>query len=562
MDATASKCAAEYEFSSTQLNLPPELARAVRAMARSIAPEDLVRIEYVPHTTLLYGIHTKDPQPIRTLLADESPIRIRFGKTEMFTPSSESGHGSHGDADVVFIKILSPDMRRINQKLRNGLAHTMTYPKYSPHVTVAYVKKGRGHKYVGRTDLEGKTWVGDTVRFSRPSGKKTIISLTKTAGDYKQMLDTAPAWMAIGGLGAAGLGRYLAAPLLSRLFRLDPKRARRIFTALGLGVGALPGAMLGAIRSKTHGSFFAPDAPPRDLPSLARHLGWTMGSGSYSPRRGVEARPETRVDASRFYDAAPTLQDYAELNKSSSDNPLTWSRTLWEPNFPVATAMDDVTRNPLIPVSQKSQMRQLIAQAGREQGVGDTGTASPGALIQALPKVVSNAVPTVGGAWLASKALGASPRVKNTAIGAAMVYSTLKGFMNKGAAAQAPERRSEWLKATLARLRKAKLTPKAPNVKVNQGTLRSAPTIAPTARALGKRAGVRLNSLSPNPLIGKPDPDNQGVGNWYARAINTAMKTPFADFGMTIPMRDHQWDAAHKRAIVAMERKRRGNRIP
>ena len=72
----------------------------------------------------------------------------------------------------------------------------------------------------------------------------------------------------------------------------------------------------------------------------------------------------------------------------------------------------------------------LIAQAGQEQGVGLSGMASPASLFNALPKVVRRAIPTVGGAWAASKLLGAPRRLRRTALGGALIYSALKGFMD------------------------------------------------------------------------------------------------------------------------------------
>ncbi len=98
--------------------------------------------------------------------------------------------------------------------------------------------------------------------------------------------------------------------------------------------------------------------------------------------------------------------------------------------------MDEITNNPTIPFAQKAKYRQLLAQAGQSQGVGLTGLASPGALMDALPRVVRHAIPTVGGAWAVAKLLGAPRRLKRTGIGAALIYSVLRGFTEKGASAK------------------------------------------------------------------------------------------------------------------------------
>lgn len=516
------KVAARYEFSSTQVNLPADLATKVRSMAGEIKTEDLVRKEFVPHITLLYGLHTTDPQPIRTLLADEPPIQVRFGKTEVFSSDSDVAHGRANDEDVVYVKVFSPDLRRLNRKIRGRLPHTMTYPKYEPHVCVAYVKKGKGHKYTGRSDLEGQVWTFDGVKFSRPSGKKTTIELKKSAQlQQPNYLNSAPVWLAAGGLGGAGLGRYFAAPVLARLLNLDPDKTRRMMTLLGMGAGMAPGLLTGLVRQKTRGSFFAPAGPPRNADEYMRHVSWALGKPKPSVGGIGEPRKPfvTRTDASPFYTTPPTMQDFMSLNKQSADDPGVWSEELWNPTYPVATAMDDVTRNPFIPLTQKVKMRQLIAQAGNEQGVGMTGAASPGALMAALPKVVRYAVPTVGGAWLASKALGAPRRVKNTAMGAALVYSAMRGFMSKDSSVKS---------AVGIRMMTERTDPKRPF------------TTKPLVESFNKRPDA-------------PSQDGQSGSDWYRRAIMAALNRPLGDVSMTVPMQDHQWTAEQRKQIQSLE---------
>lgn len=242
------------------------------------------------------------------------------------------------------------------------------------------------------------------------------------AASWQERLNTAPVWMAAGSLGGAGLGRYVAAPLASRLLGLDPDSAKRMFTLLGLGIGSLPGLQLGLARKKLHGSFFAPARVGNSVDDQMRFSRYALGN----PRRSYSYnyRPNS-VSV-----GGPAGKDITI--KRSGHDPMTYRRELWKPTFPVSQSLDEVSNNPMIPLTQRVKMKDLIAQAGREQGVGITGLASPGALMEALPKVVSHAIPTAGGAWAASKLLGAPKRLKQTAIGSALVYSALKGFMEKG----------------------------------------------------------------------------------------------------------------------------------
>ena len=436
MDAAAQYVAAVKEaqlrdFSSTQLDLPAELATMVRSIGRDIKSEDLVQLEHVPHITLKYGLHTNDPQPVRAILAAEAPISVKFGRTEVL---------SGGDDDALVIKIFSPDLRRINARFKRLLPHTETYPQYQPHATVAYVRKGRGKKYVGRGDLEGRTQTFNEVRFSSRSGRRTMISLqtskaaevqadTSMFDNQRPWKENVPLWLAAGGLGGAGLGRYFVAPVLSRLLKLDPKRARRVFTLLGMGIGMTPGMVLGGTRKKLKGKFFAPGGPPQTEDERSRYLHYSLGSA-----RGI---PDSNLRTPGGNFSWPGQVEQSMVKMQGVD-PAVYDRALWDPTFPVSQSLDDIARNPAIPPLQRAKMKMLVAEAGRQQGVGLTGLASPGALMAALPRVARHALPTAGGAWAAAQLLGAPRRLKQTAIGGALLYSVLKGFMEKAGVATPP----------------------------------------------------------------------------------------------------------------------------
>lgn len=172
--ASAEAVAPAHEFSSTQVELPPSHAAAIRRLAESIPTADLAKDgrEDKPHVTVKFGLHTDDVADVRRVLAGEAPIRLTLGKTSVF-PASETGK----DYDVVKVAVNSPDLHRLNAKLAGALEHTDTHPEYKPHATIAYVKAGLGKKYAGRTDLEGQSATLNAVTFSDKNRQHVSIPL-------------------------------------------------------------------------------------------------------------------------------------------------------------------------------------------------------------------------------------------------------------------------------------------------------------------------------------------------------------------------------------------------
>lgn len=165
----------DHSYSSTQVNLPADTAERVVAMAKAIPDTDIGTDGRAgdsegsaPHVTVKYGLHTTDVEKVRKVLANEPPVTVTLGKTSLF---------SNDDADVLKIDVDSPDLHRLNAKIAKALETTDTHPEYKPHVTIAYLKPGKGKDYAGDDALEGHTVTLDSLRFSTKDGKIYAIPL-------------------------------------------------------------------------------------------------------------------------------------------------------------------------------------------------------------------------------------------------------------------------------------------------------------------------------------------------------------------------------------------------
>ena len=164
----------KYSYGSTQVNLPSPLARQIKAWSRQWIPRSLLAedgYESVPHITVKYGI--KDTRPraaLKAALAPLGPIHATFGNVQTFT--------TNPDFDVVYLAIDSPELAAANKAVKDAVDCDDTHPVYQPHLTLAYVEKGKGNDLVGSEPFAGKEVVFESVLLSSRSGRKTAIALT------------------------------------------------------------------------------------------------------------------------------------------------------------------------------------------------------------------------------------------------------------------------------------------------------------------------------------------------------------------------------------------------
>ena len=126
----------------------------------------------VPHITIKYGIRTDDPYAVQKALEGVKPVKATIGKINVFDTNPEY--------DVVYLEIESADLRWLNKIIAAATEVTDTQPSYKPHLTLAYVKKGLGKKYVGMvTELTGLQLEFGYILFSSRNGSETEILLSE-----------------------------------------------------------------------------------------------------------------------------------------------------------------------------------------------------------------------------------------------------------------------------------------------------------------------------------------------------------------------------------------------
>lgn len=167
-----------YDYSSLLFEVPDKLTDNIISWGFDNVPNSSVF--YDPkdagfgreddiHITLIYGLHTNDPEEVAGLFKYEKPFKCSLGEISVFENNKKF--------DVLIIKVICKELHRLNQKMRSNLKATESFPVYVPHVTICYLEKGKGEKFKHNKFFDKEEFLLDHVYFSSKNGKKTLIKL-------------------------------------------------------------------------------------------------------------------------------------------------------------------------------------------------------------------------------------------------------------------------------------------------------------------------------------------------------------------------------------------------
>lgn len=173
------KIAAKIECKGwTAVRMDDSLSKEIQQWGKDNIPSDELNDggeygggrETDTHITVLYGICTENREIIKNILSDEKPVKATLGKIGCFV--------NNDDFDVVIVKIDSPDLEKLHKKIADELHVEKTHNQYTPHATIAYLKKGNARKYAGDDIFQGEKITFDKVVFKDGiSEKETIVKL-------------------------------------------------------------------------------------------------------------------------------------------------------------------------------------------------------------------------------------------------------------------------------------------------------------------------------------------------------------------------------------------------
>lgn len=109
--------------------------------------DDSYGIEDKPHVTIVYGIHEDeiDPEVIMDIIEnDMKPVTVMIKEISIF---------ENDEYDVVKYDVpVTKQILKYRNMFLDNFENTQSFPDFHPHMTLAYVKTGKGKKYVSKLD--------------------------------------------------------------------------------------------------------------------------------------------------------------------------------------------------------------------------------------------------------------------------------------------------------------------------------------------------------------------------------------------------------------------------
>jgi 2'-5' RNA ligase len=130
-------------------------------------------LENEPHVTLLYGFHDVVTHGLIAKICEKvRPMGFSVEGLSYFDAE---------DYDVLKFDVESSYARKLNSLL-SRLPHTTEFPDYSPHMTVAYLRKGRADSYLHLDRFIEPFFVCRRLRFTNGEGKTLFdVSFNKSS---------------------------------------------------------------------------------------------------------------------------------------------------------------------------------------------------------------------------------------------------------------------------------------------------------------------------------------------------------------------------------------------
>lgn len=107
---------------------------------------------YDSHITILYGIKDNSYlKQIQEICQEFDPIEITLKQISLFKTNK--------DFDVIKVEVAGENLFKLNKRIIEKIPYQNSYPSYTPHLTLAYVQKGKGTEFENDRTFVGKKFL-------------------------------------------------------------------------------------------------------------------------------------------------------------------------------------------------------------------------------------------------------------------------------------------------------------------------------------------------------------------------------------------------------------------
>ncbi len=125
-------------------------------------------LEDEPHCTLLYGLHSE----VSTNDVKKVLDKYKFAPLKAYNVSKFD----NPEYDVLKFDIKGDNLYKVNTDLKQ-FPFTSDFPDYHPHMTIGYLKKGKGNKYIKMFKGLEYELLPQYAVYSNPNGDKDNIKI-------------------------------------------------------------------------------------------------------------------------------------------------------------------------------------------------------------------------------------------------------------------------------------------------------------------------------------------------------------------------------------------------
>lgn len=174
----------DHSYSCLMADVPEELTQKLLKWNKQHIPESVLYTEEeghgreeIPHVTIKWGLLDDKPsKALKAILSETKPFTATIGEVSLF---------ENEKFDVVKLTIKSDGLHKLHKRIKEEIPNEDTYPTYKPHLTLAYVKKGEGKRFVGKRPLRGEesTFEIKQLTFGSKDDTKKKLSLTEDVSE-------------------------------------------------------------------------------------------------------------------------------------------------------------------------------------------------------------------------------------------------------------------------------------------------------------------------------------------------------------------------------------------